>query len=168
MFVRSVSPLFVRKRLIDALQLPPADRADFLPIESIAQVEVSSEAVDAPIEAAFSPGASGWRAAEPGEQRIRIVFDQPEQVRKLTLKFIERERPRTQEFVLTWSADAGSPAHIIVRQQWTFSPAGSTAESEIYDVEIDHVRILELMIKPDISDSTATATLAEWRVFAER
>lgn len=168
MFVRRTNPLFMRKRSINAVESLSTSGAEFLPIETIAQVEVSSEAAGSPIEAALSPSGSGWRAAAPGEQRIRILFDQPERVRRLTLKFVERERPRTQEFVLTWSADAGSPAHIIIRQQWTFSPAGSTTESEVYDVELDHVRMLELMIKPDISDSTAVATLAELRVFADR
>ena len=158
----------MRKRLIDHVGMHLQSGSLPVPIESIAQVEVSSEAAGSPIEAALTPGASGWKAAAPGEQRIRILFDEPRLLRRLTLKFLESERSRTQEFVLTWSAVAGNPSHVIVRQQWTFTPTGSTTESEVYDVEIDHVRILELMIKPDINDSSAIATLAEWRAFAVR
>lgn len=158
----------MRKALIDTPESSVTSGAEPLMIESVAQVGVTSEAEDAQIDAAFSGSASGWRAAAPGEQRIRILFDQVQRVRRLTLKFMERDRPRTQEFALSWSADEGSPAQVIVRQQWTFSPAGSTTESESYDVELDNVRMLELTIKPDVSDPTAVATLAEWRVFADR
>ena len=118
----------MRKRLIDAVDARSTPGARSLPIECNAQVEVSSDAADSPIEAAFSPCTSGWQAAAAGQQRIRILFDQPQQVRRVTLNFAERARLRTQDFVLTWSADARSPAHVIVRQQWTFSPAGSTTE----------------------------------------
>lgn len=139
-----------------------------LPIHVIAQVEVTSEDPERPIEAALSElGTSGWRAADPGEQRVTILFDAPELVRKMTLQFVETDRPRTHEFVLTWSSKIEGPAHIIVRQQWTFSPSGSTTESETYVVDLSDVRMLELMIKPDLSDPTAIASLREWRIYSD-
>ena len=139
-----------------------------LPIEQIASVEVTSEDPGHPIEAALSGwGSSGWRAGSAGEQRVTLLFDKPERVRKMTLKFVEDERPRTQEFVLTWSPQAGGAENMIVRQQWNFSPSGSTTESEVYDVNLNDVRVLELMIKPDLSDPTAVASLVEWRIFGE-
>jgi hypothetical protein len=51
-----------------------------------------------------------------------------------------------------------------VRQQWNFSPAGSTSEVEDYEVWLDEVSILELAIKPDLVRGDAPATLAEWRI----
>lgn len=54
----------------------------------------------------------------------------------------------------------------MVRQQWSFSPAGSTAESETYHVDLRDVRMLELMIKPDLSDPEAVASLREWRIYS--
>ena len=51
---------------------------DWLDMEQLAQVEVTSEDSAHPIEAALVPGGeSGWRAAQPGEQTIRLIFDQP-------------------------------------------------------------------------------------------
>jgi Protein of unknown function (DUF3309) len=82
-------------------------------------------------------------------------------VRKVTFEFVERERSRTEEFVLTWASQTGSAPHFIVRQQWTFTPSGSTTESETY--ELEGVQELALRIKPDLSDPTAIATLAAWR-----
>ena len=52
----------------------------------------------------------------------------------------------------------------IVRQQWNFSPAGSTSEIEEYKVALDGVATLELAIKPDLTRGEAPATLARWRV----
>src|SRR3982750_3533209 len=49
----------MRKRLIDHVGMHLESGSLPLPIESIAQVEVSSEAAGSPIEAAGTPGASG-------------------------------------------------------------------------------------------------------------
>ena len=158
----------MRKRIIEPPESTRVESMDrsYLPVQAIAQVEVTSDDPDSPIDAAlYGLETSGWRAATPGEQRVAIVFDEPELIRKLTLKFVEADRPRTQEFVLTWSSHIDGPAHIIVRQQWTFSPSGSTAESETYIVDLNNVRMLELMIKPDLNDPSAIASLREWRIY---
>ena len=157
----------MRKRTVERRENTAA-AGNRLQIESIAEVEVTSEHPDFPIDAALSEaGRQGWRAGSAGEQRVALIFDRPERVRKMTLKFVETERPRTQEFVLTWSSAVDGPAHVIVRQQWTFSPSGSTTESETYEMDLHEVRMIELTIKPDLSDVTAVATLAEWRVFGD-
>lgn len=138
-----------------------------LPVHRIARVEVTSEEEGSPIEAAFSEDAlAQWRAGTPGEQTVRIIFDDPQRISQIALKFVERDRLRTQEFVLTWSAGMETPAHPIVRQQWTFSPAGSTTEEELFNVRLENVRILELIVKPDLNDRDAVASLSEWRIFA--
>ena len=75
----------------------------------LAQVEITSEDVDYPIEAALIPGTgSGWRAAQPGEQTIRLRFDEPLRLKRIHLVFQEDEQERTQEFVLRWSPDGCS------------------------------------------------------------
>ena len=58
---------------------------------------------------------------------------------------------------------ARSPVKL-VRQQWNVSPAGSTSEVEDYEVDLDGVSVLELVIKPDLKRGEAPATLASWRV----
>jgi hypothetical protein len=130
----------------------------------MATVEVSSEAPDFPIESAFRPGGSGWRAAGKGEQQIRIIFDQPMSITRIHLRFVETEAERTQEFTIRWASVEGGPEKEIVRQQWNFSPTGSTSEVEDYHVHLEGVAVLELTIRPDVGKGGATATLAEWRI----
>ena len=98
-----------------------------------------------------------------GEQQVRIIFERPSSVHRIQLRFIESERERTQEFSVRWSSADGGPTKEIVRQQWNFSPAGSTSEVEDYEVDLDGVSVLELAIKPDLTGETP-ATLASWRV----
>jgi hypothetical protein len=47
-------------------------------VDHIASVEVTSEESDYPIESALLlEGKKGWRAANPGMQIIRLMFDEP-------------------------------------------------------------------------------------------
>jgi hypothetical protein len=128
-------------------------------------VEVTSEDVNFPIESVFgSKDGPGWRASRPGEQQIRIIFDQPVTLHRTHLRFDEANAERTQEFVLRWCSATGGAATEIVRQQWNFSPAGSTTEIENYIVDLDAVSVLELVIYPDLRRRGAVATLSSWRL----
>lgn len=71
-------------------------------------VEFTSEDKDYPVESAFVSGALGWRAALPGSQTIRLLFDRPQRLKHISLVFEETETARTQEFVLRWSPEGGS------------------------------------------------------------
>lgn len=155
----------MRKRLIGSSSSSPMDSENWLPIERIASVEVTSEDVLYPIEnALLSRIETGWRAALPGEQIIRLRFDEPQQLRRIYLVFFETEVERSQEFVLRWSSDNGQTYRDIVRQQWTFSPPSTTKETEDYHVELSGISQLELKIIPDKSGGDAYATLAEFRL----
>src|SRR5207253_1914073 len=106
--------------------------------------QVTSEDAAGPIEAALVPGSSGgWRAAAPGEQGIRLLFDVPQRVKRIRIRFEEDTMTRTQEFVLRWSGGAGEPAREIVRQQYNFSPPTTVEEIEDYTVELENVTTLE-------------------------
>ena len=154
----------MRKRVLQHVPRPEA-AVEWLDIERLAEVEVSSETPNAPIEQALiaSP-QSGWRAAEPGLQSIRLLFDEPQRLQRILLRFVESAKERTQEFVLRWSADRGQSFHEIVRQRWNFSPGGATDEKEDFRVELRGVTVLELMINPDVSGGAAIASLAEIRL----
>ena len=129
-------------------------------VERAAVVEVTSEDEDFPVESAFgSENAPGWRAAAPGIQTIRVIFDQPQRLRCISLVFEEKETGRTQEFVLRWSSNDGSSLKEIVRQQWNFSPPESIREVEEYQVQLSDVTVLELVIKPNIGGGVARASL---------
>jgi hypothetical protein len=156
----------MRKRIIG--QGPPevsAAEPGWMDLERLAQVDITSEDIGHPIESALIPGTgSGWRAAQPGEQAIRLLFDEPLRLQRIHLAFHEEERERTQEFVLRGSSDGGQSYREIVRQQYNFSPPQAAREIEDYDVDLYSVTALELRIIPDISGGNARASLAQLRV----
>ncbi len=156
----------MRKRVIGhGVSEVAAVEPGWLNLERLAKVEITSEDADYPIESALIPGAGpGWRAAQPGEQTIRLLFDEPLRIHRLRLLFPESELQRTQEFVLRWSPDGGQSYREIVRQQYNFSPPGVAREVENYDVDLDGVTALELRIVPDISGGSARASLTQLRV----
>jgi hypothetical protein len=107
---------------------------------------------------------AGWRAAEPGTQRIKLLFHQPQQLRRILLRFDEPADERTQEFDLRWSSDGGRTSHQLIRQQYTFSPDGSTSQVEDLNVDLRAVTALELTIIPDQGRGQAHASLTQWRL----
>jgi hypothetical protein len=142
-----------------------AEKNDWLDLERLALVEVTSEDVDYPIESALIQGMGpGWRAAQAGVQTIRLRFDEPQKIKRIRLVFHEDEHERTQEFILRWSSDDGQSYREIMRQQYNFNSPGATDEVEDYDVDLDGVTLLELRIVPDISGGSAPASLAQLRL----
>ena len=142
----------------------PAETDEWMELDRVARVEVSSEDPDHPIEAALVPGRGpGWRASRPGPQTVRLVFDGPRHVRRIRLRFAADGVARTQEFVLRW-VDAASERRQVVRQQWNFSAGGAADEVEDYRVDLPGAIELELVVTPDISGGESAASLAEFRV----
>jgi hypothetical protein len=132
----------------DAVKVPAGGA--WFDLEKIAQVEISSEDVAFPVENALGKtSTTGWRAAATGPQVIRLRFDEPQAIRRIQLHFVDRAAERSQEFALF--AGSGSEMHEVVRQQWSFSPGGSTEEIEDYTVNLNGVTTLELKIDPDRS-----------------
>ena len=142
----------------------PAANTDWLDLEAVARVEVTSEDATHPIESALLPvGATGWRAESPGEQTVRLLFEVPQSLRCIRLLFREEKEARTQEFVLRWSRTVDDSSRDIVRQQYHFSPSGATEEFEEYRVELEDVAALELAIIPNLSGGSY-ASLAQLRL----
>lgn len=156
----------MRKRIIAPAGqgAAPAD-PEWLDLGELAEAEITSEDAAHPIEFALVPGsASGWRAAGPGKQTIRLVFAHPQKLRRIWLSFVETGVERMQEYVLRWSADRGQSFREIVRQQWNFSPSGATSQTEDHHVELPAVTVLELTITPDSSGGRAIASLEKLRL----
>lgn len=125
-------------------------RDNWRDLERIARVEITSEDPAFPIEHALGKTeTTGWRAASTGPQVIRLHFDEPLTIRRIELHFVEKAAERSQEFAAF--AGSGTELREVVRQQFTFSPGGSTEEIEDYTVALDHVTVLELKIDPDRS-----------------
>src|SRR5258707_5219855 len=119
-------------------------------LERIARVEISSEDERFPIEHALGKKeTTGWRAAETGPQLIRLHFDEPLNIKRLRLRFVEKAAERSQEFAVF--AGTASELKEVVRQQWTFSPYGSHEEIEDDPVDLSGITTLELRIDPDRS-----------------
>jgi hypothetical protein len=119
-------------------------------LERIARVEISSEDEQFPIEHALGKKVTtGWRAAATGPQLIRLHFDEPMNIKRLQVHFVDRTAERSQEFAVF--AGAGPELKEVVRQQWSFSPHGSTEEVEDYTVNLSGITMLELRIDPDRS-----------------
>jgi hypothetical protein len=154
----------MQKRVIPRSGAAQPALADWLELESLAEVELTSEDAAYPIECALtSNGGGGWRSAEPGTQIIRLRFHTPQRLRRIRLRFEEANAERTQEFTLRWSPDGGRTFRDIVRQQYTFSPTGATSELEDLTVDLAAATDLELTIIPDQRGQTY-ASLAEWRI----
>jgi hypothetical protein len=92
----------MRKKVIHSEKINrPSTQEEWLDLENIASVEVTSEDPHFPIEAALGAAeGAGWRAAERGKQNIRIIFDKPRTLRRIRLEFYEAElnEPRSSHF----------------------------------------------------------------------
>ena len=102
---------------------------------------------------------SGWQAATSGEQMIRLIFDQPQTIKYISLIFDENKQARTQEFVLLWRRVNDDFFQEILRQQYHFSPPLTIRQCENYTVDLEQLNALELRIIPDISGGDALAKL---------
>jgi hypothetical protein len=158
----------MRKRIVGTgAPAPAAADGPWLDLEAAAVAEVTSEAPDHPVEGALIAGDErGWQAAEPGPQTLRLVFDRPQTLRRILLRFDEPSRQRTQEFFLGWAPAPGDEPRQIVRQQWTFHP-GEPREEEDLSVDLAGVGLLELYLVPDIGGGDAVASLARLRLAAD-
>ena len=157
----------MRKQIIkeNTQTVPHAKSQDWLGLEHLVQVELTSEDTEHTIESALvSSTGSGWRARLPGKQKIRLLFDTPHRISRIQLVFQEHELERTQEFVLRWSRSIEESPREIVRQQYNFSPHGNIRELENYFVDLEGLTMLELSIKPDIKEGDARASLEQLRL----
>ena len=131
----------------------------WLDLEELATVEISSEDPLSPFEnALYGTERSGWRASTPGPQTIRLTFDEPRSIRRIRLEFREDGPERVQEFAL-YATTTNQARKEILRQQWTFSPGGSTREIEDYPLELVDATAIELQIDPGRHDKQRVASL---------
>ena len=156
-----------KRKTIPTLQNAKPSNHAWLDMDRNVLVEVTSEEKAYPIESALLPHENencGWRAANPGTQIIRFIFDEPQTLRRIWLVFEDTKNTRTQEFVLRWSPGTGRSFREIVRQQWNFSLPDSVREIEDYTVDLSEAAVLELIIVPDKNGGEARASLRSLRL----
>lgn len=132
-------------------------------IAATATVWVPSEAADAPIDHVFDrcrgPGGSRWVAARPGDQLVILAFDTPQTIHTISLEVEEPAVSRTQVLHVSVSCDGSQSYQELRRQEYTFSPPGTTFEREVWEVTVEGVTHLRLMITPDTGGHPCRATL---------
>jgi hypothetical protein len=141
----------MRKALIDttATTTTQSSTGAWLDLDAIATVEITSEDPHFPIEHALgAPPTAGWRAAAKGPQFIRLNFDHPTAIHRIHLHFADLAAERSQEFAI-YARSGDGEMRELRRQQFTFSPGGSSEEIEDYTVDLPAVATLELRIDPD-------------------
>ena len=150
----------------------PKARGNWLDLDALATVEVSSEAPGYGIENALVPGSTRlpdpsqrWQAAVPGEAKITLRFDLPQRIERVRLHFSDTEHERSQEWAL-FAQFANGADREVLRQGWNFSPAGSTEQQEEYTLALDRVVALSLWVDPDRGRDRYPATLVSWRIGA--
>lgn len=154
----------LRKRILDTAETPAHgyDPAA-LDIAAIATVIVSSEQATHPVNHIFDhsrgPGASRWVAAKDGEQDLILDFDAPQTIKQIVLEVEEREVSRRQEIVVSVSSDGGRVYDQVIRQEYNFSPPGTTFERETWFVSAQRVTHLRLHIAPDKDGKPCRATV---------
>ena len=132
-------------------------------IPTLATVLVTSESSEHPVDNLFDgrdgPGGSRWIASADGEQSVIVAFDAPQTIRAVGLETEEPHASRTQELCLSLSRDGGQTYRDVLRQEFTFSPGGSTFEREDWRVPADGVTHVRVAIRPDKGSAPGRATL---------
>jgi hypothetical protein len=153
----------LRKHIVKAPPSHPVPQAGEIDIVATATVQVTSENPAHPIDNVFDhrrgPGGSRWVAEEQGEQTLLLVFDTPQSIHQIILEVEELEVSRTQELGLSVSHDGGQTYRELRRQEYHFSPPGTTFEREDWAVLAEGVSHLQLWMKPDKGGKPCWATL---------
>ena len=153
----------LRKQIIKGLPAASDPMSGQIDVASVATLLVTSEDPEHPIDQAFDdrrgPGTTRWVAGEPGEQVLILAFDAPHSIRRVVLEFEGRVVARTQELQLAVSGDGGRTIRELVRQEYNFSPPGTTFEREDWAVVAEGVTHLRLVIKPDKGSKPCRATI---------
>jgi hypothetical protein len=146
----------------------PAQPSRTLPLAEIATAFVTSEAIGHPMEYIFDgqqgPGATRWVAGTPGEQTLLLAFDGPQPLHEIGIEIEERDIARTQELDVSVSSDGGETFKELVRQEYTFSPPGTSFEREAWTVDTEPVTHVRLRIKPHKGGGPAHATMTAFHL----
>src|SRR5271165_3925029 len=153
----------LRKQIITPHPPTPDAARGEIEIATVATVLVTSECPEHPIDHGFDghrgPGGTRWVAGEVGEQTVTLDFDTPQEINQILLEVEELEVARTQELQLSLSCDGGQNFRELLRQEYNFSPPGTTFEREDLAISAQGVTHLRLVIKPDKGGEPCLATL---------
>lgn len=158
----------MNRRIVRRDSWPSVPAAGELDLASLASVRVSSESALFPIDNVFDaqrgPGGSCWVSAEGGAQMVVVAFDEPHQLRSVSVEAEERGSTRTQNVELATSRDEGRTFEAHSTRDFSFSPYGETFREESWTLDdgpITHVRlrITPIAARSNGSDGRPRASL---------
>jgi hypothetical protein len=153
----------LRKQIVPRRSAESGPLDGEISIADVATVQVTSEEAEHPIDNAFDhnrgPGGTRWVAAGPGEQTVILCFDRPQTIRTIGVEIEELVVSRTQELAVSVSSDGGRSYRELVRQEFNFSPPGTSFERERWSNSTGPVTHVRLDIKPDKGGVVGRATL---------
>jgi hypothetical protein len=156
----------MRKRLIEpTAERPGTVGQGWLDLERAAVVELTSEDKEFPVESAFaSEDARGWRAAAPGSQTIRLIFDHRNDSEAYS-SFLRKSKRRVHK---SSCCDASRMAGAHLKRLFTSSAISLRhnrfAKLNSIRLIFNNVEVLELVIKPEIGGGMARASLKNPRL----
>ncbi|NDU80196.1 MAG: hypothetical protein G3I11_02440 [Ferrovum sp.] len=128
-----------------------------------AEVTVTSESENSPldniVDGSIGPGSSQWVAGTIGLQALVFKFDTPQSIIRVIYEIQEQDVARTQEVCFEVSTDSGANFREILRQEYNFSPAGSTFQREELKLDLHQITDLKMIIKPDKGNINCRAKL---------
>lgn len=128
-----------------------------------AEVTVTSESENFPldniVDGSIGPGSSQWVAGTIGLQVLVFKFDTPQSITRVIYEIKEQEVARTQEVCFEVSTDSGANFREILRQEYNFSPGGSTFQREELKLDLHQITDLKMIIKPDKGNINCRAKL---------
>jgi hypothetical protein len=132
-------------------------------IAETATVLVASELPDHPIDhmcdGQRGPGSTRWIAEQPGDQTVVLAFDTAQNISMVSLEIEETEVSRTQEVTLATSRDGGLTYRELLRQEFNFSPSGTTFEHEEWRLAAEDITNLRVWIRPDKGGKPCRASI---------
>ncbi len=154
----------LRKQIVAPAAEPnPGIPADAIDIIDEAEVLASSEAerfpLDNIVDGSCGPGSSQWVAGTTGPQTLVFKFDAPQHITGINYEIEENETVRTQEVLFEVSSDSGAHFREILRQEYNFSPDGSTFQREALTFDLPGTTQLRIVIKPDKGNRECRAKL---------
>ena len=132
-------------------------------IADTATVLVTSELPDHPIDhicdGQRGPGSTRWVAEQSGDQTVVLAFDTAQNIDTVSLEIEETEISRTQELTLATSRDGGETYREVLRQEFNFSPSGTTFEHEEWRLAAEGITNLRVWIRPDKGGKPCRASM---------
>lgn len=159
----------IRKRRLTP-KANPGTPLGALDIAGCAVLSFSSEDPSHPVENILNeqtgPGGSYWSSDRPDHtEELVIEFDTPQTLSRLIYEVEECHTERTQEVRIDVSQDRGLTYRGLLRQDYTFSPAGATFQREDLRLTATAITHLCLTIVPN-KGGHGKATLTTLRLYS--